>query len=211
MQAPPASAASIPAAEAAQVVDGTPVTSPEGERAVATGHAETSTTQPAETGGLPQFRFEYWGGQIVWLVVLFALLYLVMSRVFTPRLRKVRDEREAAITGAIEEARRVRAEADAQSAAAHAEMSEARAKAQAAAADAKARANTEAGERQRAQEAELNVKLAEAEARIRTSRDAAMGSVRDVAADTASAIVERLTGRAAQPQEVEAALASTAA
>ena len=203
-----ASLGAIPAAEAAQVVQGTPVTSPEGEAAVAHGAAETSTTQPAESGGLPQFRFEYWGGQIVWLVVLFAILYALLARVFVPRLRKVRDQRDAAIGGAIEEARRVRAEADAQSAAAHAEMSDARAKAQAAAAEAKARANAEASERQRAQESELNAKLAEAETRIRASRDAAMGSVREVAADTAAAIVERLTGRTAAPQEVEAALAS---
>ncbi len=202
----PASMA-IPAAEAGQVVDGTPVTSPSGERAVASGRAETSTTQPAESGGLPQFKFEYWGGQVVWLVVLFRVLYLLLAGVFVPRLRKVRDQRDAAITGAIEEARRVRAEADAQAAAAHAEMSEARARAQAAASDAKARANAEAAERGRAQETELNAKLAEAEVRIRASRDAAMGSVREVAADTAAAIVERLTGLAAQPQEVEAALA----
>ena len=205
--ASPVSLGSIPAAEAGQVVDGTPVTSPSGEAAVAHGQAETSTAQPTDSGGLPQFKFEYWGGQIVWLVVLFALLYLLLARVFIPRLRRVRDQRDAAITGAIEEARRVRAEADGQAAAAHAEMSEARAKAQAAAADAKHRANLEAGERQRAQEVELNAKLAEAETRIRASRDAAMGSVREVAADTAAAIVERLTGRAAAPQEVEAALA----
>ena len=212
MQAQPADAqgatGSIPAAEAGQVVRGTPVTSPEGEAAVRAGKAETSTAEPAESGGLPQFKFEYWGGQIVWLVVLFALLYALLANVFVPRLRSVRDERDAAINGAIEEARRVRAEADGQAAAAHAEMSEARAKAQTAAADAKARANAEAQTRQKAQEAELNAKLAEAEARIRASRDAAMGSVREVAADTAAAIVDRLTGQPARPDEVEAALAS---
>ena len=207
MAASPASPGAIVAAEVGQVVDGTPVTSRAGEAAVASGHAETSTAALAESGGLPQFRFEYWGGQIVWLVVLFALLYLLLARVFVPRLRRVRDQRDQAITGAIEEARRVRAEADAQAAAAHAEMSEARATAQGAAADAKARANAEASERQRAQETELNAKLAEAETRIRASRDAAMGSVREVAADTAAVIVQRLTGQPAGPQEVEAALA----
>ena len=207
----PASPGAVPAAEAGQVVQGTPTASSEGQAAVRSGEAQTSTTAPAESGGLPQFRFEYWGGQIVWLLVLFALLYTLLARVFIPRLRRVKDQREQAITGAVEEARRVRAEADAQAAAAHADMSEARAKAQAAAADAKARANHEAGERQRAQETELNARLAEAELRIRASRDAAMGSVREVAADTAAAIVERLTGLAAQPQEVEAALASAGA
>lgn len=208
MPAAPAQIGDVPAEEAGEAVRGVPVTP---QTAAGVADVRPGTSPPAETGGLPQFRFEYWGGQIVWLVVLFALLYLLLSRVFTPRLRRVRDQREQAVTGAIEEARRVRAEADAQSAAAHAEMVEARAKAQSAAADAKARANAEASERQRAQETELNARLSEAEARIGASRDAAMGSVREVAADTASAIVQRLTGRAADTQEVEAALASARA
>ena len=84
--ASPVSLGAIPAAEAGQVVDGTPVSSPSGEHAVASGRAETSTTQPAVSGGLPQFKFEYWGGQIVWLVVLFAVLYALLARVFIPRL-----------------------------------------------------------------------------------------------------------------------------
>ena len=166
----------------------------------------TATTKPAEEGGLPQFKVEYWGGQILWLVILFAALYLLLSRVFVPRLRGVRDQRDAAITGAIEEARRVRAEADAQAAAAQAEMAEARAKAQAAASDAKARAAAEAHARQHAQEQELNARLAEAETRIAASRDAVMVSLREIAAETAGVIVARLTGQAASPQELDAAL-----
>lgn len=158
-------------------------------------------------GGLPQFRMEYWGGQIVWLVVLFALLYLLLARVFVPRLRKVRDERGAAIEGAIADARRAQAEAEAQAAAAQAEMTEARARASAAATDAKARAAAEAKSRQAAQEAELSARLAEAETRIQASRESAMGSMREVASDTAAAIVERLTGRPAEPAELDAALA----
>jgi len=187
------------AAEGGEAVTGRPVTP-----------AQT-VQQPEHQGGLPQFRTEYWAGQIIWLVILFAALYLLLSRVFVPRLRRVRDEREQAIGGAIEEARRVRAEADAQAAAAKAEMAEARAKAQAQAADAKARAAAESAERHRAQEAELAQKLAAAEDRIRASRDAAMGSVQAVASETAAAIVEKLTGQGASPAELDAALASSRA
>ncbi len=199
--APPAthpvtSAGSLPSQEAGEAVNGVK----------ATPEQRATTEAPSAETGLPQFRFEYWAGQIVWLVVLFALLYTLLARVFVPRLRKVKDDRDTAINGAVEEARRVRAEADAQAAASHAEMSEARAKAGAAASDAKARAAAEAQARQRAQDVELNARLAEAEARIAASRDAAMGSVREVAADTAAAIVERLTGRPAEAGEVDAAL-----
>ncbi len=190
------------AAQGGDAVTGRPVTPAQ--------TTETAVHPQGEQGGLPQFRFEHWAGQILWLVILFAVLYGLLSRVFVPRLRKVRDEREQAIGGAIEDARRVRSEADAQAAAAKAEMADARAKAQAAAAEAKARAAAEAHDRQAAQEAELAQKLHAAEERIKASREAAMGSVRGIASETAAAIVEKLTGRGASPDELDAASASKA-
>ncbi len=192
-----------PAREAAEAVTGREAPAPPGAAHAAVEHQGKS--------GLPQLEAAFWGGQIVWLVVLFALLYALIATVFAPRLRKVRDDRAAAIDGAIADARRAQAETDAQAAAAKRQMDEARAKAQAAATDAKTRVAAEARERQLAQEAELNTRLEAAEARIRASRDAAMASVREVAADTAGAIVERLTGRAATPAEVEGALAAAPA
>ena len=44
-------------------------------------------TQPtAESGGLPQFDFSWWGGEIVWMLVIFGILYLLFARVFVPRV-----------------------------------------------------------------------------------------------------------------------------
>ena len=173
--------------------------------------AEGSTAAEAKgSHGLPQFRMEYWGGQIIWLLILFAILYVLLSRVFVPRIRRVLDERAGSIEGAIAEARSVRAEADAQARAAEAEMTEARASAQRTAADAKAKSAAESRERQVAQEAELSAKLAEAEGAIRQSKDRAMGSVREVAAEAVAAIIDRLTGRGATREELDAALAQPA-
>ena len=187
--------ASTPAAEAGQAVTDREVTP-----------AATSEVHAKGQGGLPQFRMEYWGGQIIWLLILFAILYVLLSRVFVPRIRRVLDERAGSIEGAIAEARSVRAEADAQARAADAEMAEARASALRTAADAMAKSAAEARERQAVQEAELSEKLSAAEARIREARDRSMGSVREVAADAVAAITERLTGRPATSQEVDAAL-----
>ena len=49
-------------------------------------------------------------------------------------------------------------------------------------------------------------RAAEAETRIRGMRDQAMGNVRTVAAETAEAMVEKLTGRAAHRAEIDTAL-----
>jgi F-type H+-transporting ATPase subunit b len=183
-----------PAAEAAEAVHGHEV--PAGTTEVA--------HEGGEGGGLPQFRFEYWGGQIVWLLILFAILYFLLARVFIPRLRKVVDTRAETIAGALEEARRVQAEADAQAAAAQQEIAQGRAEARRVASEAQAKAAAEFAARQAAEDQRLAAQMDEAEGRIRAMRDQAMGNVQGIATDTAQAIVQKLTGTAPSAAEAQA-------
>jgi F-type H+-transporting ATPase subunit b len=170
------------------------------------GTVETTETPKHESSGLPQLQFEHWGGQIVWLLLIFAVLFAVLSKVLLPRVSGAIETRGAKIAGDIADARRLKDEAEVQARAAAAEVAEARAKAQKTAADAKAKASAEAAERQAKEEAVLAEKLATAEARIQAARDEAMGHVRAVASETASAIVEKLTGKAASAAELKASL-----
>ncbi len=167
----------------------------------------TSTAEAAPKGGLPQFDFAYWPGQIVWLLITFAVVYAVLSRSLLPKVRGGVDERNAKIDGDLAEARRLRDEAEAQGAASRADMAAARAQAQRTAAEAKTRGQAEAAGRNAALEAELNTRLHEAEGRIGVARDAAMNQVRGVAAETAAAITARLTGAPASTEEIDAAFA----
>ncbi len=178
------------------------------EKSDATGG--TYATTEAEAGGLPQFDTSVWAGQIVYLLFLFFVLYLLISKVFAPRLRRVMDERASTISTAIATARSVQAEAAEQAAAAKAEVEQARADSRRLAAEAKARVAADAEARRQAEETEVNAKIAAAEARIATTRDAAMQNVSTIAADTAQAIVERLTGKPATASEVAAAVKGAA-
>jgi len=159
------------------------------------------------TSGLPQFDIGQWPGQMVWMLIIFGVLLLLFTFVFTPRVGGTIAEREDKIGGDIGEARRLRDEAEAQSKAAADELAEARTRAQRLAADAKAAVANEAARRQADEEARLGQVMAEAEARIAAARTQAMTQVRGIAVETAQAIVEKLTGSAATPAEVEQALA----
>ncbi|RYF93195.1 MAG: hypothetical protein EON95_09785 [Caulobacteraceae bacterium] len=174
--------------------------------AATAGDTHASTAAEHGSAGLPQFEFQHWAGQIAWLLILFVILYVLMARVFTPRLRKVLDERTNTIAGALDQARKVQEEANAQAAQAQADLAEARAKSHKLATDARAKATAEAQARQAAEDAKLADKMAEAETRIRASRDAAMAHVATIASDTASAIVEKLTGAAPGAADLSAAL-----
>ena len=175
---------------------------------VDTTHASTEAAH-GEGGGLPQFEFQHWVGQIVYLVFLFAILYWLIAKVFAPRMRRVFDERASTISTAVATARQVQAEAASQAEIAKAEVAEARASSRATAAAAKARVTEEANRRAAEEEAVVNARIAEAELAIGKTRDAAMTNVSAIATDTAAAMVERLTGKAATAAEVAAAVSSS--
>ncbi|WP_298158284.1 hypothetical protein [Brevundimonas sp.] len=190
--------------EPSTVVHGAPANHAAGET-----HASTEAAGH-EGGGLPQFEFQHWFGQIVYLIFLFAILYLLIARVFAPRMRRVFEERESTISTAIATARQVQAEAAGQAEAAKAEVEKARADSRAASVAAKARVTDAANARAAEEEAVVSARIAEAEAAIGKTRDAAMANVATIAADTASAIVERLTGKAPTAAEATAAVKGAA-
>lgn len=167
----------------------------------------TSTEAAHESGGLPQFEFQHWGGQIVWLLVLFVALYLLISRVFTPRIRRVLDERASTISTALDTARQVQAEALDQARTGEAELAEARARSQRVAADARAKANADSAAIAAVEDAKVAERVAAAEADIRKARDMAMGNVAGIAEEITTAIVAKLTGAAPSAADVKAALA----
>jgi F-type H+-transporting ATPase subunit b len=173
-------------------------------------HASTEAAHGEGGGGLPQFEFQHWFGQIVYLIILFALLYWLMAKVFVPRLRGVIDQRTATISEAVSAARQVQAEAASQAEAAKAEVEAARASSRSMAAAAKARVTEQAKARAAEEEAVVSARIAEAETAIGKTRDAAMTNVGTIASDTAAAIVERLTGKAPTATEAAAAVKGTA-
>lgn len=178
------------------------------------GHEMTEGTEAAHgggEGGLPQLKFEYWGGQIFWLLILFVIFYALVAKVFVPRLRGVIDTRAQTIADAVAAARKVQDEADDQAKTAAREVAEARANAQKIASDARARAKAEASEREAKIEAELAERLAKAEGEIMAARDKAMTSVSGIAADTAQALVAKLIGTAPADAAVKAAVAKAQA
>jgi F-type H+-transporting ATPase subunit b len=174
--------------------------------ATAAAAAAASAAAKGDSGGLPQFDVSQWPGQMVWVLIIFAVLYVLFSRVFVPAVGGTIDAREDRISGDIGDARRARDAARAELETAAGELAAARARAQKLALDAQSEAKATAAARQAEEEARLAETLVAAEARIAEARGEAMGHVRAIAIETAQAIITRLTGVGAEAAEVERAL-----
>jgi F-type H+-transporting ATPase subunit b len=164
------------------------------------------TEAPAGHTGFPPFETEFFPSQLVWLTLTFVLLYVLMARVALPRVGSILAERSKRIADDIAAAQQFKERSDAANAAYEKALADARARAQAIANTTREQQAAAAEQTNKSLEAELHQRLAAAEQSIATTRTAAMGNVGTIAADTASAIVERLIGKAPAPHEVAAAL-----
>lgn len=161
---------------------------------------------------MPQLVFADFAPQLVWLAITFTLLYLILARVALPRIATTLEKRRDVIANDLDEAGCLKRQGEDALKAYEAALATARAKAHAIAAETRQRLTEEADREKAALAASTAKRAAEAEARIAASKAAAMANVRQIAADTASAIVGKLIGgsspdSAAVNAAIDAALA----
>lgn len=158
-------------------------------------------------GGFPPFQKETFASQLIWLALVFAALYLLMSRIALPRVGAILEQRSQRIDGDLAEAQRLKDAADAASAAYEKALADARGRAQTLANERREAEAARAEAARKELDAKLNAHIAEAEKTIAQTRSAALANVRDIATSTAAAIVERLIGRTPSEQQVATAVA----
>lgn len=149
--------------------------------------------------------------QVVWMALIFGAFYLLLSQWALPQVGTVLDARAARINADLDSARIAKGEADLATHEVQAATRRASAEAQAAIAGAMAQAKAEATEQARSANERLDLQLQQAEQRIGAAHAAAMGALRDVATDTAAAMVTRLTGRPADAMSVSGAVGAAIA
>jgi F-type H+-transporting ATPase subunit b len=159
-------------------------------------------------GGLPQLDFanKLTTYQVVWGVVIFAILYVLASRTALPTVEAVLKLRAERISGDLESARDAKTRADAGIAAAADATARARAEAQAAINAALETSKQAAAVQSAALNERLDQQLKEAEGQIAAARGAALAALPGVANDTAVALITRLTGTAPDPVRLSGAI-----
>jgi F-type H+-transporting ATPase subunit b len=169
----------------------------------ATAHTEADGGHKAP---FPPFQKDTFASQLVSLVVAFVALYLIVSRIALPRVGKTIDDRQNAIEGDLAAAQKLKDESDAALKAYESELAAARSRAQAIGSETREKLNAAAEAERKTLEEALAVKLAQAEKTIAATRETAMSNVRGIAAEAASAIVQRLTGVLPDGKSVDSAV-----
>lgn len=167
--------------------------------------AQASELAP-EPAAFPPFESASFVSQIFWLVVIFGLLYWLMSTIALPRVGAILENRRNRIEGDLADASRMQEQATAAGHAYDTKLAGAKANAQALAQKTHEELLAADDAKRHALEEELNGKMAASERQIADTKARAMGNVQGIARDAAAAIVEHLTGKPADRGAVEAAV-----
>lgn len=159
-------------------------------------HAETqAASSEHEKSVFPPFDSSTFGPQLFWLALTFGVLYLLMSKIALPRIGEILEVRRDRIEGDLAEAERLRQKTDQAIEAFETELADARAKSHGIADETRNKIKSEMDAKRRDVEADLAKQVATAEARILKTKTDALANVDQIAAETAVAVVGRLSGK----------------
>lgn len=163
--------------------------------------------------GMPQLDFStpLTLSQVVWGVIIFGVLYIMLSRTGLPLVASVLEERATKISRDLDEARTAKAGADAGMAEADQATAKARAESQAAINAALNDAKSAAAAQAETLNVRLEKQLQDAEVQITRARASAMSAIRQVATETAATVVTRLTGTAPDAGRLDGAIGTALA
>ena len=168
--------------------------------------AAAEAAQEAPKSGLPQLNVDYFAPQLFWLVLTFATLFFVMSKIALPRVGDVLAERKDRMARDIEAAQRLKSETDKALADYEKALSDARSNASSIAKQTRDKLATETEAEKARVEKQIAAKLHDAEARIAATKTKALATVYDIAAETASAVVSKLIGQDVSLEDVKKVL-----
>ena len=156
-------------------------------------------------GGFPPFQTENFAPQFVWLVLIFGVLYLLMSKIALPRVGGILEARDAKISSDLEAARDMQSKAQAAAKANDDNLRQRRDEAQAIGRDAQQKIAAEAAAQRAQAEKQAAEKIRAAEERIASAKAQALANVEQIAVDAAASIVEKLTGATVDTATLSAA------
>lgn len=169
--------------------------------------AATAAAAAEKKSGLPQLNQPDFAPQLVWLALTFVVLYILLKKLALPRVGEVIQERRDRIQRDIGEAERLKGETDKAIAGYEQALNQARTNAAAIVKENRDRLMSEVDAERAKVEQQAAAKLAEAEQRIAGMKSNALAQVSSVAAETAGAVVAKLTGQSVGADEIRRAMA----
>jgi len=163
----------------------------------------------AAEAGMPQLDPTYWASQAFWLILIFTLLYLTLSKIFIPKIKESIDDRENKIKDDLDEAQKLKLIAEEKLKEYETTIENAKKEVLKVIFDSKKKLSSEIQSKKKGIEKEIEKELKNAEKEIEILKRDSLTNISIISEEMASKVVEQVSGEPLNQSSVKAAVIET--
>ena len=160
----------------------------------------------AAEAGMPQLDSKYWFSQSFWLILIFLLLYLSLSKFFIPKIKDNLDDREKKIKDNLDEAKEISELAEKKNLDYENEISAAKKEVAKIVSESKKQLDKNISQKRDQFEKELDKEIKKAEKEILDLKKGSSKSINLIAEEISAKIIENITGDKLNDSSIKASI-----
>jgi F-type H+-transporting ATPase subunit b len=164
----------------------------------------------AAGAGMPQLDPTYWPSQAFWLVLVFTLLYLALSKMFIPKIKESIDDRENKIKDDLDEAQELKIVAEDKLREYEATIDDAKREVQKILFESKKKLDSEIKNKKKKFEKEISLEVKNVEQEIENLKKESLVNITAISEEITSKVIEMVSGEPLNQSSVKAAVIESA-
>jgi F-type H+-transporting ATPase subunit b len=160
----------------------------------------------AAEAGMPQLDPTYWASQAFWLILIFTLLYLALSKLFIPKIKDGIDNRENQIKDNLDEAQKLKTIAEKKLKKYELTIENAKKEVQKILFESKNKLNSEIQNKKKNFKKEIDAEIKNAEKEIENFKKNCLKSISTISEEMTSKVVETISGEPMNQSSIKAAI-----
>ena len=163
----------------------------------------TNRTFGAE-GGMPQLNPEFWASQIFWLILIFSILYIIIWKIFLPKITDIIENRKSRIIGDLNETQKLKENAEKKLGEYNKIIEDAKKEAKRIIEDNKKKLETDIKNKKQKFNEEIEKELLSVEKEIKSLKKSSISTNNKIAVEVSSELIKQIVGAEMNMSKVSA-------
>ena len=155
-------------------------------------------------GGMPQLNPEFWASQIFWLILIFSSLYIIIWKIFLPKISDSIENRKSRVIGDLNETQKLKENAEKKLREYNKIIEEAKKEAKKIIEDNKKKLENDIKSKKQKFNEEIEKELMSVEKEIKSLKKLSISSINKIAAEVSSEVIKQLVGTSVNMSNVSA-------
>ena len=155
-------------------------------------------------GGMPQLNPEFWVSQIFWLILIFSSLYIIMWKIFLPKISDSIENRKSRIIGDLNETQKLKENAEKKLREYNKIIEDTKKEAKKIIEDNKKKLENDIKSKKQKFNEEIEKELISVEKEIKSLKKLSISSINKIAAEVSSEVIKQLVGTSVNMSNVSA-------